>query len=274
MADHNIWWLIHSLNDSTNFFTNASFLVTSLVLLSLFGNILCANLTLFLGAEDDKNIQAETAILPYCSLAAITSYMGIFGAATGFDVKFLHIFIVIVGVFQLGILIFILCSLINLAQNVSLLFTGWISIFYFVVGISLAPQKANTYTDVFLFDFGLIGNVGVCILPLSIILYTKLFPNIRLSPESTRESLKMRFKFEFNLDHNSLYFYSIFAISLCTIIFGVYTLSTKSRDDLDMAMRVWEPLSLINLNFIPLSIFLLNLVYKKQKNYTVLSATE
>ena len=112
-----------------------------LVIFSLFGNILCSNLTLFLGADNEINIQAEKAIFPYCSLAGVSSFVGIFGATTNFDITSLYIFIFIVGVLQLGFLIYILCSLLNLAHNIALIFSGWITVFYFVVGLSLSPIK-------------------------------------------------------------------------------------------------------------------------------------
>ena len=103
-------------------------------------------------------------------------------------------------------------------------------------------------------------------------MYTKLFKNIRLSPNDSNTSLKMRFQLKLDINHNSIYFYSIILISLLTTIFGIFTITNNNRDDLDLAQRAWEPLSLIHLSFIPLTVFLLNLVYRKQKNYVVLSA--
>ena len=99
------------LSNSFRFFSNVRTLDMILVMFSLFGNILCSNLTLFLGADNEINIQAEKAIFPYCSLAGVSSFVGIFGATTNFDITSLYIFIFIVGVLQLGFLIYILCSL-------------------------------------------------------------------------------------------------------------------------------------------------------------------
>ena len=77
--------LLALLSTVADTFNNVATLDLILVMVSLFGNILCANLTLFLGADNQINIQAEKAIFPYCSLAGVGSFIGIFGAITNFE---------------------------------------------------------------------------------------------------------------------------------------------------------------------------------------------